>query len=79
MQLADQTINREIEKFQGRLTTCVKVCQDSIEAKQTPSSEPAKLEAEFNACALTCLQTNTKEGIPQMKTRLDAVLKNLKQ
>lgn len=79
MAQADQAISRELDRFQGRMTTCIKVCQDKVEAEQTPTSNTQQLEAKFNACALTCLTDSATTGLPGVTTRLEAMLKSLKQ
>lgn len=79
MASADQHISHELDRFQGRMTTCIKVCQDKVEAEQTPSSNQQALEAKFNACALACLQDSATTGLPGVSARLEAVLKTLKQ
>ena len=76
---AEQNLSQELQLFQQRLQRCTYACKDEVESKAAPNldaSGQAKLQAEFDKCAMKCVDDSIATLGP-MKKRLEASLSTL--
>lgn len=70
-------VQNELERFQGKLQRCVMDCNDKVKDKMpggNPSeSDIAKYTAEFERCAIKCVDNNV-EILPSLFKTIKSVL-----
>ncbi|CAO1313745.1 unnamed protein product [Diamesa serratosioi] len=74
---AQRYVQNELERFQGKLQRCVMDCNDKVKDKMpggNPSeSDIAKYTAEFERCAIKCVDNNV-EILPSLFKTIKSVL-----
>lgn len=76
-QHAQQTISRELNQFQDRLSRCAQQCQDHVQDKitaNTTAADSSKLQGELDNCIVKCCDSHI-ELLPKMMMRINESLK----
>uniref|UniRef100_A0A6A7G566 Protein FAM136A-like isoform X2 n=1 Tax=Hirondellea gigas TaxID=1518452 RepID=A0A6A7G566_9CRUS len=76
---AQSYVQNELQQFQERLQRCVLMCQDRVKDRVTANTSEAQVnvyKAEFEACAMSCVDDHI-QLMPSTKRRIaDTLAKN---